>query len=185
MALSAARKMQILRVARLVRRGQAIGHTTSTIPGIAALPNGEGVQRVQRFKGRNGPFLLLAASCREALRLARYISPALRREAATVWPGATTLIFPARPGLPRPLYLKGMLAVRVDADAGVRQLARACGGLLLSSSLNKKKALWHDPNRVVRMRWHRYFSATEAGGAMSGAPSRLIRVRRRSVERLR
>lgn len=185
MKMSAARKMQVLRVAHLIRRGQAIAHTTSTLPGIAALPASEGLRQVQRFKGRSGPFLLLAASAREAAGLARFFSPELRRQMASSWPGATTLVFPGRPGLPKGLYLKGMLAVRVDADAGVRLLAKSCGGLLLSSSLNKKGGAWRMPCRAVRMRWHRYFSAAETGAVMAGTPSRLVAIRRSKATLLR
>lgn len=185
MQMSAARKMRVLRAGRLIRRGQAIAHATSTLPGIAALPTPAGLRRVQRFKGRRGPFLLLAASKRQAARLVRFFSPELRRRMQSVWPGNTTLAFPARPGLAKALYLKGMLAVRVDTDPGVRLLAKVCGGLLLSSSLNRKGGPWCMPGRAVRMRWHRYIATAESGAVMAGAPSRLLAIRRSQALPLR
>jgi len=65
-------------------------------------------------------------------------------------------VFPGLPGLPAPLYRRGRIAVRVDADPCVRLLCRLSCGLLVSSSLNRpgKPPAW--PDRRLRFRWRRH-----------------------------
>ena len=136
------------------------------------------LRRLMRFKQRPGPFLLLADSTHTALGLARYFSPMLRQLARDSWPGPVTLVFPARPGLERACYRKGMLAVRVDADPAVRTLARSCGGLLLSSSLNRRGGNVQAANRQTQLRWHRYLGGRIAGQPRLNNPSSIVRIRR-------
>jgi len=128
------------------------------------------------FKQRQGPFLLLADSVHTALSLARFHSPALRRLARQVWPGATTLVFAGRPGLPACCYHGGHLAVRVDASLQTCQLAAACGGLLISSSLNRKGKMPAQPDRMLVMRSRRMLSGYLHGRAGSGKASAILRV---------
>ena len=170
----------------MLRRGGLLAHATSTIPGIAALPtNTTAIHRIQRFKQRQGPFVVLAASIRSACRLARYFTPALRRAMRESWPGRTTLIFPARPLFNKTCYRKGKLAVRVDADTSCRQLARHAGGYILSSSLNRKAEAWQRPNRQVWLHWNHYLDAYLAGGRVAGNPSTLYELTRSGMKKLR
>jgi len=142
---------------------------------VAAHPGRrQAIVRLQRFKQRKGPFLLLAASRKVAASWVRYWTPALRRAMRAHWPGATTLVFPARPGLPACSYQRGKAAIRVDADASCRLLAAAAGGLLLSSSLNRKGGSAARPGLQLRMRWHTYIHVCLAGGAGVGQASRLL-----------
>ena len=101
------------------------------------------------------------------------------------WPGRTTLIFPARPGLAPACYQKGKLAVRVDEDAGSRKLARYCGGYLLSSSLNRKNQPWQQPDRPLWLRWHRHLRACMPGKVAEGKPSSLYELTRSGIRKLR
>lgn len=128
------------------------------------------------FKQRQGPFLLLADSMHTALSLARYYSPALRRLARQAWPGATTLIFVGKPGLPACCYQNGKLAVRVDASIQTSQLAAACGGLLISSSLNRKGKTPTQPCRNLLMRSRRMLNGVLNGCPGSGKASSILRV---------
>lgn len=170
-------KLRALRVARVLSQGGCIAHATATLPGIAADPsNKAAVRQLQRFKQRQGPFLLLADSISSALRQARYISPLLRKLARTSWPGAVTLIIPAKPGLHRACYKKNSLAIRVDASRQVRILARACGGLLLSSSLNRKAKKTKRPDRRMMLRSSSFLSARLASDHSSGKASQIMRV---------
>jgi len=181
-----ARKLLLLRASRILKRGGIIAHATATLPGVAANPcSPQSVQRIQRFKQRPGPFLLLADSIRTALHLARYLSPALRRLARQSWPGPVTLVFPARPGLPEPCYQRSMLAVRVDADAATRCAAKCCGGLLLSSSLNRKGGLVRSSDWKTHMHWHRHLNGRVSGAAAQGRPSSIVRIWRNHCAMIR
>ena len=169
-------KIRLLRAARLLYRGQLIAHPTGTIPGVAANPfSAAAMQRLARFKQRNGPFLLLADSMATAMKLAVWLPISLRREMRAAWPGGVTLVFPARPrkasGLNRSCYEGRRVAVRVDADAGCRFLAGACGGLLASSSLNRRRQPPQTPNRRLRLR--RLIRHIVLGASTAGSPSEI------------
>lgn len=165
----------------MLKQGGIIAHETATLPGIAANPNSlRSMQRLQRFKQRHGPFLLLADSIRTALSLARFFSPELRKLARQSWPGPVTLVFAARPGLPKSCYQHSMLAIRVDADAATRRAAKYCGGLLLSSSLNRRGGSVRSADRKSHMRWHHHLNGRVSSPAAQGSPSIIVRIWRNS-----
>ncbi|HKI60314.1 MAG TPA: Sua5/YciO/YrdC/YwlC family protein [Mariprofundaceae bacterium] len=173
-------------MAGVLRRGGLIGHYTSTLPGVACSPKlAQGIKQMQRFKKRHGPFLLLADSIQTARGYIRWYPSGLRKLIKSVWPGQTTLVIPARPGLPSVCYQKGMLAIRVDADLAGRGLARACGGLLLSSSLNRRGGTVRRPCYAVQMRWHRFLSGRVNMGESSGNASTIYRIDHRGSHKLR
>lgn len=175
-----------MRVARVLRQGGCIAHATATLPGIAADPKSkQAVQRLQCFKQRQGPFLMLADSVATALRQARYISPVLRKTARSVWPGPVTLIIPAKPGLHQACYKQASLAIRVDASETTRVLAKGCGGLLLSSSLNRKKKKTNLPDRKTQLRFAPFLSARLSYDHSSGKASQIMRVWRNRCTVLR
>jgi len=176
---SPAAKLAALRAARQLRAGQLVAHYTATLPGVAADPRqNESVRKLISYKQRRGPFLLLADSVSTALALARWLTPFQRQMARKSWPGATTLIISARPGLPAACYQSGRVAVRVDASLQVRQLARACGGLLISSSLNRRGGMVGQPGRRHHYQHHRHLGRALSGPFGSGHPSTLLRLGR-------
>jgi len=140
---------------------------------------------MQRFKKRRGPFLLLADSIQTATSYIRWYPSGLRKMIKAVWPGQTTLVIPARPGLPRSCYKQGKLAIRVDADLACRGLAKMCGGLLLSSSLNRRGGIVRKPCYAVQMRWHRFLSARVGTGESHGNASAIYSVDHRGAHKLR
>ncbi len=144
----------------MLREGGLLAHPTSTLAGIAASAySSKGINKMQRFKQRKGPFLLLADSIATALKQAVVITPTLRHLAKQSWPGAVTLVFPAKQTLHHACYQQGWIAIRVDADVETRRLAKECGGLLLSSSLNRKGKLVEEPSYTLKYRWKRHMSA--------------------------
>src|SRR5262245_56507967 len=60
-------------------------------------------------------------------RLATSISPRARRLAEGFWPGPLTLLFPARPELPAPLVVDGLVGARVSSHPTVAALVRGLG----------------------------------------------------------
>ncbi len=169
------RSFTILRLARGLRGGGLIAHGTSTVPGVAALPSQpQAVRKMQGFKQRRGPFLLLAGSVHMACRQMRYIPVGLRKVIPRCWPGNITLIVPGRPGLPDACYSKGHIALRVDDAAECRQLAQRSNGLIISSSLNRRGREVQRPGRRLRLRWHRYLRDAMPAAMPAARPSRLM-----------
>ncbi|MDX8389415.1 MAG: Sua5/YciO/YrdC/YwlC family protein [Mariprofundaceae bacterium] len=184
---NAIQKTRILYAAKVIRRGGLIAHQTSTVAGVATTHGkSSSISQLARFKQRAGPFLLLADSRHTALSLARYLTPELRRLSKAKWPGTTTFIYPARRIFPPNCHKRGSIAVRVDADRACRQLAKACGGFLLSSSLNRKGGDIQEPTLAFQMRWHRHLAGRLfSRRAGSGQASALLRVTRSGVQKLR
>jgi len=180
------RKLLTFRAARLLRQGKLVAHDTSTVAGIAASPlDSRAIQKFQRFKQRQGPFICIADSMRTAVRHTRYLPHALRRAMQQYWPGNTTLVVPGRPGLPRACYARGKIALRVDDDATSRRLARLSNGLILSTSLNRRKQQLQPLNPRIRMRWHRYVSGVMTAEKRPNAPSSILLWKHGHFHRLR
>jgi len=175
----------LLRAARKLRRGGLLAHNTGTLPGVASVAGKRAAAiRLCRFKQRKGPFLLLADSLHSALRLLIFLPSELRRAMQQAWPGPTTFIFPTSDGAVSGLssicyggrrMMRRTIAVRVDADPACRYLAYLAGGLLVSSSLNRKGQPVQAPDRRLRMRWQRHLSAYLTFSAGSGCASTLLK----------
>jgi len=179
-------KLLTLQAGRKLRQGGLLAHNTSTLAGITALPNHhKAVSKAQLFKQRRKPFLLLADSKRTALKQAIWLPKALRQLANSSWPGAVTLVFPARKHLHEACYQKRTIAVRVDANPEVRRLANISGGLLLSSSLNRRGEPVANINHQLKFRWHRYFSTMLNHEFSSGSASSIFKVSMEGVKKIR
>jgi len=150
-------KLAALRASKVLMQGGLLAHQTGTLAGIAAHPNA--IKKMQCFKQRKGPFLLLADSLRSAFKQARYITPTLRELAKQSWPGAVTLVVAGKPNLPNSCYQQGMMALRVDASEEARYLAKLCGGLLVSSSLNRRGKPVMSIERQQMCRYARWIKA--------------------------
>jgi len=173
-------KLHLLRIAHLMRQGSLLAHNTGTLPGIAAVAgHSKAAIRLCRFKQRKGPFLLLADSQHTAMGLSVYLPGKLRRAMLEAWPGPTTFILPsagAHANNMAPSCFSGRsIAVRVDADPACRYLAKLVGGLLISSSLNRKNQAVQRPGRQLRMRWQRHLDAQYSYFAGSGKASSLLK----------
>jgi len=182
--------LQLLRAARTLRAGGLVAHHTATLPGVAAAAdNRRAAERLARFKQRRGPFLLLADSMHRALSLLVWQSPMLRRMLQHSWPGPSTFVLPAAgralSALAAACFAGRNVAVRVDTDPASRLLARVAGGLLISSSLNRRGGPVQHPGLRLRMRWHRHLSATLAFGEGSGHPSGVFKYRNSRLHVLR
>ena len=171
----------------MLRSGHLIAHHTSTLPGIAASAvSAAGIKKAQRFKQRKGPFLLLADSVHTALTQSVFFTPALRALAKQSWPGGMTLVFRAKKNLSKACYQQGTVAIRVDADAQTRKLAKACGGFILSSSLNRRGKDVQQPGLRLRYRMHRHLSGVLARQQEpTGQASKIFKVVGEKITQLR
>jgi len=181
-------KLATLRVAKVLQKGGLLAHQTGTVAGIAAHPACPvAVKNLQDFKQREKPFLLLADSISTALSQARYISPSLRKLAKDSWPGAVTLVFSAKSKHSKACYQQGAIAVRVDSDLESRRLAQLCGGLLLSSSLNRRGKPTMQLNHALYRRFSRWIDVQLPceNSTSSNIPSRMYHITHAGIKRLR
>jgi len=175
-------------VAQRLKRNQLLAHYTATLPGVAALPEYPvALARLQRFKQRQSPFLLLINSGLTArIRTRKWIL--WRSQQVRYWirreqSAATTLLLHASRQAPKASVCRGRIALRmVTDDATVRLLTR-CGGALYSSSLNRRGAVPAMPCR--QQRWRRVGWVTLPTQQGSGTPSALIDLYGKKAIRLR
>ncbi|MDQ6993595.1 MAG: Sua5/YciO/YrdC/YwlC family protein [Mariprofundus sp.] len=172
-------KLAALRCVPMLQWGGLLAHDTATLPGITACATRQAANKLVQFKQRKGPFILLADSTHTASHLARHLTPELRCLMRNAWPGPVTLLLPAIASLPHCFQQNGFVAVRVDASLQVRQLARACGGLLISSSLNRRGKNPSQATLKNHMRLHRFLRARLVGPPAGGHHSSIIQPRRK------
>lgn len=126
------------RAAAAVRAGEVIALPTDTVYGIGANPYSQAaVTRLLEAKGRgrNFPPPVLIADAADATALVSEFSPVAQHLARAFWPGALTLILPARPEIEWDLgETHGTVALRVPADTTARELLRITGPLAVTSA---------------------------------------------------
>jgi L-threonylcarbamoyladenylate synthase len=127
-------------VVKLLLRGGVIGYPTETVYGLGGDATlGFVVQRVCQLKGRHfGKPLLVLVSDEEAVSsVAADIPEKARTLMDRFWPGPLTLIFEAKPTLPRPLTgEQRRVGVRVSSDPVCRAILKQFQKPLVSTSAN-------------------------------------------------
>ena len=173
----AASTAAVTRCATLLANGGVAAIPTDTLYGLAAsIGAPQAVARVLGIKTRDpgAGIPVLVESAAQAGEIAD-MSPNARRLARAFWPGAVTLVLPARPGVDRRLLgPEGTVGVRVPASGVVRELIRRVGAPLTGTSAN----LHNQPPPMTAQ------AAADAvgtlvdmvldGGSGAGAPSTVI-----------
>ena len=129
----------------LVRAGQVVAVPTDTVMGVAAaLDRPQALAAIFRIKGRPSekPLPILLADPDDAARLTVPLSPALRAFLGLVWPGAVTVVLPAREGLPAEVSGQAedgqrTVGLRVPDHPPLRALIRELGVPLATTSANR------------------------------------------------
>ena len=138
------------RAANAVSEGGAIAFRTDTFYGLGADPfNAEALRALKRLKGRDEtkPILVVVSDARMAERLVAARSNLFEALSASFWPGALTLVAPARTDVPTELTAgTGTVGVRLPDDERVRAIVRDCGGALTATSANLAGG---EPGRTV------------------------------------
>ena len=131
-----------LTAAEIVRKGGVIAYPTESVYGIGCSPMLiSSLQRVLDLKKRdpNKGLIIVAADYEQALP---YIDVSRLTEIShelmsKYWPGPYTLVLPASPSLPELLTGgRTSIAIRVSACKAVKELCKAYGGAVVSTSCN-------------------------------------------------
>ncbi len=131
---------QLADAAVAIAGGGVVAYPTETFYALGADPGqSRALDRLLRLKGRaaDKPLLLLIASLDDLGDWVREFPPAFDRLVAHFWPGAMTMVLPARAGLPSALIGSGGIAVRLTSHPVARGLIRACGTALPGTSANR------------------------------------------------
>ena len=167
----------VARCARLLADGGVAAIPTDTLYGLAAsIRAPEAVARVLGIKARDpgAGIPVLVESVAQAGEIAD-LSPEARRLARAFWPGAVTLVLPARSGVDRRLLgPDGTVGVRVPASGIVRDLIRLVGAPLTGTSANLHN---QPPPMTAQAAAHAVGTLVDLvldGGPGAGAPSTVI-----------
>jgi len=142
-------------VAGSLREGGMVIFPTDTLYGLGVDPLSQaGVARLvsakRRAPGKAVPLLLSEAE--EAHRWVRGVPEAARRLMGRFWPGALTIVLPARPGL-HPVITGGgdTVGLRVPDHPVPRMLASALSGAVTGTSANRggNPGAWESAEEIV------------------------------------
>jgi L-threonylcarbamoyladenylate synthase len=177
----------IATAASLVRKGGLIVYPTDTVYGLGCDPfNEAAVTRLFEAKGRESKAVsVLCSSLAKAAELAE-LSPKALELARAHWPGALTMVCPAKMDLPRRLTQGSLkVGVRVPARQDCIELLDACGGWLTGTSANLSgKPSARDAMDAMKQMGESVDLILD-GGHLAGPESTVVRVSGNEVAFLR
>jgi len=117
-----------------------VAFPTDTVVGLGCLASSAaGVEAIFALKGREAgkPLILFVDSLDDAARLSGTLSPRVRWLLARVWPGPLTAVLPLQGVWTRGVGRDGTAGFRIPDHPAVRELVRAAGGVLATTSANR------------------------------------------------
>lgn len=184
----------VLRAARALRDGQVIAIPTDTVYGLAAaIDRPDAIERLYIIKGRPAEKAIpvLIADPADVSTLTSHLSVTAARLATAFWPGALTLVVPARSGLPpgvTTVTSEGIqtVAVRAPDNPAARAIIAAAGGALAVTSANRSGAAPAiEAREVRRLELPQPLLVVDGGRAPGGVPSTIVAVTAERAEVLR
>lgn len=126
------------RVKTVTQRGGVVAIPTETYYGLGVDPfDRQAVDRLLTVKGREDgkPILVLIGSLEQLSSVAQVVSSAASILIEAFWPGPLTILFPARPSLPRNLTAgTGTVGVRLSSCRPLCELLQRVGPLTGTSA---------------------------------------------------
>ena len=123
-----------------LKRGEVIVFPTETFYGLGAdVFNEPAVGRIVSLKGRNpeNPIPIIIGDREMLSAVVISVPPMAQKLMERFWPGALTLVLPAKKNLPAPLLNRdGGVGVRISSHPLATQLARELGRPLTATSAN-------------------------------------------------
>ena len=161
-------------------RGGLVVFPTESVYGLGAdAASAAAVERLVAVRGREEgkPILVLASDLGMVTQVVRDVPPLARRLADRLWPGALTLVLPARDGLPAALTAgSGTIGVRVPDHATARALVAALGRPVTAPSANPPGDAPAETIEQARAYFGAQIDAYVDGGRCHGAPSTVVKI---------
>lgn len=171
----------LVEAAAVLRGGGLVAFPTETFYGLgAAALHGSAVRRVLEVKGRpeGKPLLVLVDSIAMVDAVALAVPARGRELMARHWPGALTLVVPARPEVPDEVTAgSGTVGVRLSAHPVARALVSALGEPVTAPSANPSGLA--APTTAGEVRAHfegRIDLVLDGGPTTGGEPSTVLDV---------
>ena len=167
--------------ASILRSGGLVIYPTETFYAFGAIPViAEAVERVFEKKGRDfrKPLPLIASDRETVLSAASEWPESAETLARKFWPGPLSIVIQASPSLPPVLHAgTGKIAIRVSSHPVASLLARATGGLIISTSANRAGEFPPSgPGAVAQELLQSVDAFIDAGDLPGGLPSTIVDV---------
>ncbi|SPJ14136.1 Translation factor SUA5 [Syntrophobacter sp. SbD2] len=165
----------------ILRSGGLVLYPTETFYALGAIPEiVEAVERVFEIKGRDlgKPLPLIASDLQAVLGAASGWPESAEALARTFWPGPLSMVIPAVASLPAVLHAKtGKIAIRISSHPVATLLARASGGLIVSTSANRAgESPPRSPGGISAELILSVEALLDAGNLPGGLPSAIVDV---------
>jgi L-threonylcarbamoyladenylate synthase len=176
--------------ASILRSGGLILYPTETFYALGAIPWIAGaVERVFEIKGRGfgKPLPLIASDFQAVLSAASEWPESAEALARIFWPGPLSIVIPAVASLPSALHAgTGKIAVRISSHPVASMLAKAAGGLIVSTSANKAgESAPISPGGISAELLLLVDALLDAGNLPGGLPSAIVDVTVQPAELIR
>jgi len=162
--------------AEAIRAGEVVAYPTETVYGLGVDPFSEtAVERLFEVKGRvpDKPVLVIVADVEQLGQVTRRISRTAAAYIDAFWPGPLSLLFP-RASILAPALTAGSdkVCARCPANTTARQLCRAVGHAITSSSANRSGAA--PAQRLSDIELEGVAVGIDGGALGPGAPSTVL-----------
>ena len=127
----------IITAKNMLDAGGVIVFPTDTVYGVAAsVFNYDAIERIYEIKGRSleKAIPVLVGDQDQLWQISSSVNNNTRKMIEAFWPGALTLIFPKKEGLPENLSIYPTVGVRMPALPFTLSLLRTCGPLATTSA---------------------------------------------------
>jgi len=179
---------EIVFAVEALRRGEVVAYPTETFYGLGVNALDElALARLRLLKGRGADkaISILVSNASMLERVCAEIPPLARRLIAKHWPGALTLVLPARADLPQPLVQDGCVAVRISSHPTAQALVTAFGAPVTTTSANLAGQPPASTPEMVEEAFEGRCRVIHAGATPGGAASTIVRIRDGNLEVLR
>lgn len=129
----------IAEVAHIVREGGVVVIPTDTVYGLAGrLDDAQVVERIFAAKERppGKGLIAMIADDRDVAGISAGVTPVGQKLISRFWPGPVTLVLPAARNIPTKALVNGKIGVRLPDHRMLRDLIRAVGVPLATTSAN-------------------------------------------------
>jgi L-threonylcarbamoyladenylate synthase len=183
----------VSRAGDALRNGEVVAIPTDTVYGLAAaIDRPDAIDQLYVLKGRPAEkaIPILISDIARLDKLTPHLSSTAALLAEIFWPGALTLVLPARPDLPRGVTVASgrieTVAVRMPDHDLARSIIAAAEGALAVTSANRSGAPPAvEVDEVRRLRLSQPLLIVDGGRTPGGVPSTIVNVTTELPEILR
>ena len=162
----------------VVQRGRLVAVPTETFYGLGVDPfNADAVDRLCAVKGRpdGQPILVLLDSLENLWSFATHVPSAAAVLMDAFWPGALTILFPARPSLPRAIMADtGRVGIRLSSCQPLRTVLERVGPLTGTSANRTGASPARTAQEVDQTLGDEVDMIIDAGPTPGGRPSTVV-----------